>query len=119
MMSGGNDVSDLFPHVVKHVVSPDMEVKKLVYVYLVRYAEDQPDIALLSINSFQKDLKDPSQFIRASALRVMSSIRVEVIVPLIMLAVKQTITDMSPYVRKVTAHAIPKVYRYVHETAHG
>ena len=32
MMSGGNDVSDLFPHVVKHVVSPDMEVKKLVYV---------------------------------------------------------------------------------------
>jgi AP-3 complex subunit beta len=67
-------------------VSPDMEVKKLVYVYLVRYAEEEPDIALLSINSFQKDLKDPSQFIRASALRVMSSIRVDVIVPLIMLA---------------------------------
>lgn len=86
MMSGGEDVSYLFPSVVKHIVSQEMEVKKLVYVYLVRYAEEQPDIALLSINSFQKDLKDPSQLIRASALRVMSSIRVEVIVPLIMLA---------------------------------
>jgi AP-3 complex subunit beta len=85
-MSSGEDVLYLFPSVVKHVVSPDMEVKKLVYVYLVRYAEEEPDIALLSINSFQKDLKDPSQFIRASALRVMSSIRVDVIVPLIMLA---------------------------------
>jgi vesicle coat complex subunit len=28
-------------------------------------------------------------------------------------AVRQTITDMSPYVRKVTAHAIPKIYKYV------
>eukprot|EP00124_Ichthyophonus_hoferi_P004040 Ihof_evm1s401 gene=Ihof_evmTU1s401 len=110
IMSKGQDVSNLFPHVVKLVVSPSMEVKKLAYIYLVRYAEEQPDIALLSINSFQKDLKGPNPFIRASALRVMSSIRVEVIVPLIMLAVKETISDMSPYVRKVTAHAIPKIY---------
>ncbi|KNC72998.1 hypothetical protein SARC_14439, partial [Sphaeroforma arctica JP610] len=79
-------------------------------MYLVRYAEEEPDIALLSINSFQKDLKGPNQFIRASALRVMTSIRVEVVVPLMVLAVKQTVADMSPYVRKVTAHALPKIY---------
>jgi hypothetical protein len=34
-----------------------MEVKKLVYVYLMRYAEEQQDLALLSIATFQRGLK--------------------------------------------------------------
>lgn len=33
------------------------QVKKLVYVYLVRYAEEQQDLALLSISTFQRGLK--------------------------------------------------------------
>lgn len=33
------------------------QVKKLVYLYLVRYAEEQQDLALLSISTFQKGLK--------------------------------------------------------------
>lgn len=32
-------------------------MKKLVYVYLVRYAEEQQDLALLSISTFQRGLK--------------------------------------------------------------
>ena len=32
-------------------------MKKLVYVYLVRYAEEQQDLALLSISTFQRALK--------------------------------------------------------------
>uniref|UniRef100_A0A8D3E9I8 AP-3 complex subunit beta n=1 Tax=Scophthalmus maximus TaxID=52904 RepID=A0A8D3E9I8_SCOMX len=85
-------------------------VKKLVYVYLVRYAEEQQDLALLSISTFQRGLKDPNQLIRASALRVLSSIRVTIIVPIMMLAIKEAASDMSPYVRKTAAHAIPKLY---------
>lgn len=46
-----------FPAVVKNVVSKNLEVKKLVYVYLVRYAEEQQDLALLSISTFQRALK--------------------------------------------------------------
>ena len=42
---------------VKNVVSSNLEVKKLVYVYLVRYAEEQQDLALLSISTFQRALK--------------------------------------------------------------
>lgn len=34
-----------------------LQVKKLVYVYLVRYAEEQQDLALLSISTFQRGLK--------------------------------------------------------------
>lgn len=110
MIAKGRDASDLFPAVVKNVVSKNIEVKKLVYVYLVRYAEEQQDLALLSISTFQRALKDPNQLIRASALRVLSSIRVPVIVPIVMLAIKDSASDMSPYVRKTAAHAIPKLY---------
>ncbi|XP_031638318.1 AP-3 complex subunit beta-2 [Contarinia nasturtii] len=110
MVAKGRDASDLFPAVVKNVVSKNIEIKKLVYVYLVRYAEEQQDLALLSISTFQRALKDPNQLIRASALRVLSSIRVHCIVPIVMLAIKDSSADMSPYVRKTAAHAIPKLY---------
>lgn len=61
----------------------------------------------VTVSSFQ----DPNQLIRASALRVLSSIRVPMIVPIVMLAIKDSASDMSPYVRKTAAHAIPKLYR--------
>uniref|UniRef100_A0A3Q2XMG1 Adaptor related protein complex 3 subunit beta 2 n=1 Tax=Hippocampus comes TaxID=109280 RepID=A0A3Q2XMG1_HIPCM len=111
MIARGKNASDLFPAVVKNVACKNIEVKKLVYVYLVRYAEEQQDLALLSISTFQRGLKDPNQLIRASALRVLSSIRVTIIVPIMMLAIKEAASDMSPYVRKTAAHAIPKLYR--------
>ncbi|KAF5270811.1 hypothetical protein FQA39_LY08328 [Lamprigera yunnana] len=110
MVAKGRDASDLFPAVVKNVVSKNIEVKKLVYVYLERYAEEQQDLALLSISTFQRALKEPNQLIRAGALRVLSSIRVSMIVPIVMLAIKDAAADMSPYVRKTAAHAIPKLY---------
>ncbi|OWF47522.1 AP-3 complex subunit beta-2-like isoform X3 [Mizuhopecten yessoensis] len=110
MVAKGKDASELFPAVVKNVVSKNLEVKKLVYVYLTRYAEEQQDVALLSISTFQRALKDPNQLIRASALRVLSSIRVPMISPIMMLAIKEAVVDMSPYVRKTAAHAIPKLY---------
>lgn len=51
--------------------------------------------------------------IRAGALRVLSSIRVSMITPIVMLAIRDASADMSPYVRKTAAHAIPKIYRYI------
>uniref|UniRef100_A0A8C6V006 AP-3 complex subunit beta n=1 Tax=Neogobius melanostomus TaxID=47308 RepID=A0A8C6V006_9GOBI len=110
LIAKGKNASELFPAVVKNVASKNIELKKLVYVYLVRYAEEQQDLALLSISTFQRALKDPNQFIRASALRVLSSIRVPIIVPIMMLAIKEASTDLSPYVRKTSAHAIQKLY---------
>ncbi|XP_062290410.1 AP-3 complex subunit beta-1 isoform X1 [Scomber scombrus] len=110
LIAKGKNASELFPAIVKNVANKNIELKKLVYVYLVRYAEEQQDLALLSISTFQRALKDPNQFIRASALRVLSSIRVPIIVPIMMLAIKEAAADMSPYVRKTSAHAIQKLY---------
>ncbi|KAI9334957.1 adaptin N terminal region-domain-containing protein [Obelidium mucronatum] len=110
MISKGKDVRGFFPDVVKNVASTSFEVRKLVYIYLLRYAEEEPDLSLLSINTFQKDLTDRNPMIRAMALRVMSSIRVQMIAPLIMMALKTGSRDMSPHVRKAAANALPKIY---------
>ncbi len=67
MISKGRDASSLFPDVVKNVVCTNLEVKKLVYIYVTHYAEIEPDAALLAIATFQKDLKDQNPLIRAQA----------------------------------------------------
>ena len=100
-----------FSSVVKNVASPNVEIKKLVYIYLLQYAESEPDLALLSINTIQKSLTDQNSQIRAMALRVMSGIRVPVISQIVSLAIKRGCGDMSPHVRKAAALAIPKCYK--------
>jgi len=111
MISRGRDTaSTLFPNVAKNVISKNIELKKLVYMYLVHYAELEPDSALLAINSFQKDLNGSNHHIRASALKVMSSIKVKIIVQLIVLAIQKCVKDSSAYVRKAAAHALVKVF---------
>lgn len=100
-----------FSSVVKNVASPTLEIKKLVYIYLLTYAEAEPDLALLSINTIQKSLSDTNPQVRALALKTMSGIRVPVISQIVSLAIKKGLGDMSPYVRKAAALAIPKCYR--------
>ncbi|MBA0785950.1 hypothetical protein Gotri_026773 [Gossypium trilobum] len=39
LIAQGLDVSNLFPQVVKNVASQSLELKKLVYLYLLHYAE--------------------------------------------------------------------------------
>ncbi|OQU94220.1 Adaptin domain-containing protein isoform 3 [Cladophialophora immunda] len=68
-----------FSSVVKNVANPSLEVKKLVYIYLLHYAESDPDLALLSVNAIQKSLTDQNPQVRALALRTMSGMRVPVI----------------------------------------
>lgn len=113
MMSQGKNISDFFPDVVKNVVVKSVEVKKMVYIYLVHYADFDKrcrEIALLSINSFQKDLAGTNQLIRGLALRVMTSIRVPDIIQIQLLAVRKCSTDNSPYVKKCAAVALAKIY---------
>lgn len=100
-----------FSSVVKNVASPNVEIKKLVYIFLLHHAEAEPDLALLSINTIQKSLTDQNPQVRAMALRVMSGIKVPVISQIVSLAIKRGCGDMSPYVRKAAALAIPKCYK--------
>lgn len=115
MISKGRNVSEFFPNVVKNVSVKSVEVKKMVYIYLVHYADFDKscrEIALLSINSFQKDLAGSNALIRGLALRVMTSIRVNDIIQIQLLAVKKCSTDSSPYVRRCAAVACTKIFSF-------
>lgn len=111
MMYKNQKTLPFFSSVVKNVASPNIEIKKLVYIYLIHHAEQEPDLALLSINTIQKSLSDSNPVVRALALKTMAGIRVPVISQIVSLAIKKGVADMSPHVRKAAALAIPKCYR--------
>lgn len=53
-MTVGKDVSALFPDVVNCMQTDNLELKKLVYLYLMNYAKTQPDMAIMAVNTFVK-----------------------------------------------------------------
>ena len=53
-MTRGKDVSMLFPDIVKNIECHNLELKKLIYLYIINYAKTQPELTLLGINSFRK-----------------------------------------------------------------
>lgn len=53
-MTVGKDVSQLFPDVVNCMQTDNLELKKLVYLYLMNYAKTQPEMAILAVNTFAK-----------------------------------------------------------------
>ena len=61
-------------------IAADVELKKLVYLYLMNYAKTNPDLAILAVNTFVKDAADRNPLIRALAVRTMGCIRVDRIV---------------------------------------
>eukprot|EP00698_Gefionella_okellyi_P003571 TRINITY_DN13360_c0_g1_i1.p1 TRINITY_DN13360_c0_g1~~TRINITY_DN13360_c0_g1_i1.p1 ORF type:complete len:942 (-),score=270.68 TRINITY_DN13360_c0_g1_i1:49-2697(-) len=109
-MTVGKDVSLLFTDVLKCMITNDLELKKLVYLYLMNYAKSQPDLAILAVNSFVKDTKDTNPLIRSLAIRTMSSIRVEEIVNYLCEPLRKSVKDEDPYVRKTAAICIAKLY---------
>ena len=76
-MTVGKDVSSLFPDVANCMQTENLELKKLVYLYLMNYAKAQPDLAIMAVNTFVKDCEDPNPLIRALAVRTMGCIRVD------------------------------------------
>ena len=53
----------------------DLVQKKLVYLYLSNYAEANSEVALLTVNTLQKDCQDRNPVVRGLALRSMCSLR--------------------------------------------
>ena len=61
--------------VKKATTTRDLVQKKMVYLYLCTYAEKKPDVALLAVNTLQRDCRDDDPMIRGLALRSLCSLR--------------------------------------------
>jgi AP-1 complex subunit beta-1 len=109
-MTVGKDVSSLFTDVVKSMQTDNLELKKLVYLYIINYARSQPDKAILIVNTFQKDAGAASPLIRALAIRTMGCIRVDRITEYLCEPLGKALKDKDPYVRKTAAICVAKLF---------
>jgi AP-1 complex subunit beta-1 len=53
-MTNGKDVSSLFMDVLKNITTPSLQLKKLIYLYVMSYAKAHPDLAILGVNTVRK-----------------------------------------------------------------
>ncbi|KAG5448023.1 AP-1 complex subunit beta-1 [Clonorchis sinensis] len=109
-MTVGKDVSALFPDVINCMQTDNLELKKLVYLYLMNYAKTQPDTAIMAVNTFVKDCDDPNPLIRALAVRTMGCIRVDKITAYLCDPLRKCLKDEDPYVRKTAAVCVAKLH---------
>ncbi|XP_056274448.1 AP-1 complex subunit beta-1 isoform X2 [Pseudoliparis swirei] len=109
-MTVGKDVSALFPDVVNCMQTDNLELKKLVYLYLMNYAKSQPDMAIMAVNTFVKDCEDANPLIRALAVRTMGCIRVDKITEYLCEPLRKCLKDEDPYVRKTAAVCVAKLH---------
>jgi len=111
MISKGRDATPYLASVFKLSSTTSLEIRKLVYIIVLRYASAHPDLALLSINSFQRDLSDPNPLIRGMALRALIGLRLKVVSAIVLLAVSKATRDAHPYVRRIAAFSLPTCHQ--------
>eukprot|EP01084_Bolivina_argentea_P217159 368771_1 len=103
-MTVGKDVSMLFTDVIKSMGTDNIELKKLIYLYIINYARSQPEKAILVVSMFCKDATNhPNPLVRALALRTMGCIRVDRITEYLCDPLSHALKDNDPYVRKTVA----------------
>jgi vesicle coat complex subunit len=77
MMTIGRDVSTLFHDVVRCLESTELDIKKLVYLYVINTSKISPADAMMVINNLRKDATHKTNpIIRALAIRTMGYMRV-------------------------------------------
>ena len=110
-MTLGKDVSSLFTDVIKSMQTDNIELKKLVYLYIINHARSHPDKAILVVNTFRKDATaKTSPLIRALAIRTMGCIRVNRITEYLLEPLGAALVDEDPYVKKTAAICVAKLY---------
>ncbi|TFK29899.1 adaptor protein complex AP-1 [Coprinopsis marcescibilis] len=107
----GNDMSPLFTDVVQSLGTPLLEIKKMVYLFLVSYGRSaKPEQINMVIPFFLQDVNDRNPLIRALAIRTMSYIPIPVVTEALTENLRHCLRDRDPYVRKTAAICVAKLY---------
>ncbi|SCZ95255.1 BZ3500_MvSof-1268-A1-R1_Chr11-2g03386 [Microbotryum saponariae] len=112
MMTKKLPVLGFFP-LVTSLLSPStpLQARTLISLYIIHCANSAPELALLSINAYQKDLSDPNPIVRAGAIKTLSSMNLPDIRSLVGVAVSKGARDGAWYVRRATADAVATLWR--------
>jgi len=110
-MTLGVDVSLLFVDMCMISQYPNILSKKMIYLYLENYAELNPSLALLAINTFIKECDNPAHKIRGLALRSLCGLRSQLSSAEIKQQVVQMLDDPEPYVQRTAVYGCLKIHR--------
>ena len=109
-MTLGMDASPVFSEMCRASFTNDEEMKKMIYFYLTTYAEDNPDLAIMAVNTFKKDCKHTSSKIRGLALRNLCSFKSADYVNNVLPVIRELLNDYEPYVKKTAIMGLLKVF---------
>lgn len=110
LMTAGVDTSVLFSDMIMACFTKDMVTKKLIYSYLVANSAAHSDVAILSINTLEKECKEDSPLVRGLALRSLASLRLPNILEYVLPILHTLLADLSPYVRRIAVLCTLEIY---------
>ncbi|KAI8445276.1 adaptin N terminal region-domain-containing protein [Phakopsora pachyrhizi] len=131
MMCRNRPVLSFFPYVTNCLHSPssssvgnsgqlgksdDITIRHLVSIYILQHSRLSPDLALLSVNAWQKDLLDPSPVIRSVALRTLAGMGLESVFPLVTVTIDRLVNDPSWLVKRTVAESLVQIHQVDSET---
>lgn len=124
-------MSPLYPDVLACLSIQVLEIKKMVYLFLVNYSRVKPEMVkhalpgLLAVRrrislveplrltaTAPQDANDQNALIRALALRTMSYIPVPEVLQALVEPLRHCLKDRDPYVRKTAAICVAKMYMH-------
>ena len=116
LMRAGENVGGLFSSMLRVVKTEDIQVKRLVYHYLITYSLQEPEQAIMVVNTFIKDSEDYNPIVRALAVRSMCRIKLGTVAEYMIVPLKKCLADKDAYVRKTAVMAVAKLYEVVPES---
>ncbi|GAA6001578.1 hypothetical protein JCM10207_006735 [Rhodosporidiobolus poonsookiae] len=111
-MTMGQDLSPLYPDVLACLSIQVLEIKKMVYLYLINYARVKPEMVKHALGGLLADANDKNALIRALAIRTMSYIPVPEVLRALIEPLHHSLKDRDPYVRKTAAICVAKLYMH-------
>jgi len=118
-MTIGIDVSPLFAAMTITAGSgDDLIIKKMLYLYITHYAKSSGGLALLMINTLQKDCVNQDPVVRGLALRNLCSLKVANLVEYLESPVAKGLADKNAYVRRSAVMGVLKIYHLEEAAVH-
>ncbi|TGZ84668.1 Adaptor protein complex beta subunit [Ascodesmis nigricans] len=115
MTMSNNDMAALFPDVIQCMMIPQLEIKKMCFLFLVNYGRQKPEMAQHALPILISDMDDINPLVRALALRTLSYIHVKEFVQATVIPLRKLLRDNDPYVRKTAAFCVAKLYDHDRE----
>lgn len=106
-----NELVTLLPDVIPLMKIDDLEVRKLCFQFLINYCHLDRKEAQNALPFLARFREDSNATLRALSIKTMTSINIPEFSDLLFKSVKRGLKDSDPYVRRISAFAVARLYQ--------